>query len=366
MRLVSIQNCKPGMRLARSIYNEDGLILLGKHVELTSALIQRLQQLGVHRIYIEDSRTDDLVIHDPLSEATRVEALKTIRSNFQKFMEDVKNGRLVSHSNPHLGRDIRRVVDLILDELKQNDQAMIMLSTIQATDFYLYQHSLNVCLYAIMLGKAMGYTQDQLSVLALGAMLHDIGKTQVPEKILMKPGPLTEEEMAIMRKHTEDGFIMLKDVPNIPLIAAHCALQHHERLNGTGYPRGILGDEIHEFGQLLGIVDTFDAMTTHRVYRPAALPHEAVEVLYAGAGTLFDQQMISLFRDRVAIYPPGTTVELSSGELGVVVDINASMPHRPVVRILVDAEGVALNDLYEIDLSKKINVTIVKVNDNLG
>lgn len=350
------------MRLARNIYNDEGIVLLGEHVELTETMIRRLEQLGIHRIYIEDPRAEDIVIRENISEETRREALWTIRETFQNYMNEAKQGRMFS--NPHLGKDFRRVLDMIIDELKEHEQAMIMLNTIHVSDHYLFQHSLNVSIYAIMLGTALGYTYDQLRVLGLGAMLHDIGKTLVPQEILLKPDKLTEEEMRIMRRHPEDGFRMLKDNPNIPLIAAHCALQHHERLDGSGYPRGMKGDEIHDYAKLLGIVDTFDAMTTHRVYKPAALPHEAVEVLYAGAGRLYDAHMIQLFRDRVAIYPPGTTVELNTGEIGIVVDINASLPHRPVVRIITDENGQELKEPYEIDMSKKLNIVITKVNEN--
>ena len=309
----------------------------------------------------KDPRAEDIVIRENISEETRRESADDSR-DLSNYMNEAKQGRMFS--NPHLGKDFRRVLDMIIDELKEHEQAMIMLNTIHVSDHYLFQHSLNVSIYAIMLGTALGYTYDQLRVLGLGAMLHDIGKTLVPQEILLKPDKLTEEEMRIMRRHPEDGFRMLKDNPNIPLIAAHCALQHHERLDGSGYPRGMKGDEIHDYAKLLGIVDTFDAMTTHRVYKPAALPHEAVEVLYAGAGRLYDAHMIQLFRDRVAIYPPGTTVELNTGEIGIVVDINASLPHRPVVRIITDENGQELKEPYEIDISKKLNIVITKVNEN--
>lgn len=351
------------MRLAKNIYNEEGLVLLGEHVELTTTIINRLQRLGIYRVYIEDPRTEDIELQEPLSDELRTEALSMIRSSFMSFMNDAKNGRI--RGNPHLGRDFHRLLDQILDEMKNHDQAMIMLSTIQTVDHYLFQHSLNVCLYAIMLGKSLGYTQDQLRTLAMGAMLHDVGKTQVPQDILLKPGKLTDKEMDKMRKHTEYGFHLLKDIPNISLLTAHCALQHHERLNGSGYPRGIEGEDIHEYARLLGIVDTFDAMTTHRTYKQAVLPHQAVEELFAGSGELFDSHMVTIFRDRVAIYPPGMSVELSTGEVGVVVDINASLPHRPIVRILWDENGQELKDIYEIDLSKRLNVTITRVNEEL-
>jgi HD-GYP domain-containing protein (c-di-GMP phosphodiesterase class II) len=153
---------------------------------------------------------------------------------------------------------------------------------------------------------------------------------------------------------------MLKDEPNVPLLAAHCAYQHHERLNGSGYPRGITGEAIHEYARWIGLVDSYDAMTTHRVYRSAMLPHEALEVLFTGAGTLYDQEKIALFRDKIALYPLGVTVRLNTGEIAVVVDLNASAAHRPIVRVLENADGETVPP-YEIDLSKKLTILIEAV-----
>ena len=153
---------------------------------------------------------------------------------------------------------------------------------------------------------------------------------------------------------------MLKDEPNIPILVAHCAYQHHERINGGGYPRGISGTDIHEYARWIGLVDSYDAMTTHRVYRAPMLPHQAMENLFTGAGELYDHEKLSLFRDKVAIYPIGVTVTLDTGETGVVVDLNVSAPYRPVVRVFEDEVGQVIIP-YEIDLSKKLNVMIVAV-----
>lgn len=359
---MSVRKCEPGKRLAKTIYNEKGTVLLNANVELSQSLLKRLISMGIDQIYVQDKHTEDVVIEDPISDETRIRATKEIRTNFRKMMDENISGKRVS-SNHFIGKDFRNIMTLILDDLNDHKNAMMMLSTINVTDLYLFQHSLNVCIYTTMLGMAHGYTRDELTVLGMGAMLHDIGKTKIPLDILKKPGKLTDDEFIAVQEHTTLGYKMLKDEPNIPLLTAHCAFQHHERIDGSGYPRHIKGDEIHDYAKWIGLVDAYDAMTSNRVYRDAMLPHQAIEILYTGADVLFDKKMLERFRDKFALYPLGVTVQLHSGETGVVVDINSSAPQRPIVRIIEDAEGQELKQTYEIDLSKKLNIMIVSVND---
>lgn len=347
------------MKLAKHIYSEEGTVLLATEVELTDPLLNRLTRHGIQFIYIQDPRTDDIVVEDLLNDETRVRATREIRTTFKRLMDDAGKKRLVS--TYHLGKSFRPLMEDVIYDLSRHPDAMIMLTGISVTDHYLFQHSLNVCIYATMLGLAHGYGKDELMTLGLGALLHDIGKTKVPLSLLQKPGKLTEDEFAEIKKHAEYGFLMLKDEPNVPLLSAHCAFQHHERVNGSGYPRGIAGTDIHEYARWIGLVDSYDAMTAHRVYRDALLPHQALEVLFTGAGTLYDQDKIALFRDKIALYPIGITVTLNTGETAVVVDLNASAAHRPIVRVLEDAEGRSVEP-YEIDLSKKLSVMIDTVN----
>ncbi|CAG7646544.1 hypothetical protein PAESOLCIP111_05187 [Paenibacillus solanacearum] len=362
MRLLSLSMVRPGMRLAKKIYNEDGLTLLSEHVELSSGLIKRLGDHGVDFVYIDDPRTRDIVVLDPISDETRARAISEIRSSFRKIMEDQTKRRSVGSIK--VGKVFGDVLKMILDDLGGNKDAMIMLTNISLMDNYLFQHSLNVCIYASMLGMAYGYSRDELLTLGLGALLHDVGKTQIPLELLKKKDPLTDDEFMRIKKHADFGYQFLKDEPNIPLLSAHCALQHHERIDGSGYPRGLKGSEIHDYAQWIGLVDSYDAMTTHRVYRKAMLPHQAMDIVYSGSGTLYDQGKIRLFRDRIAIYPVGVTVRLNTGETGVVVDLNSNAPQRPVVRILQDADGCELsNPTEEIDLSKHLSVMITGVNE---
>lgn len=358
MRLVSVSRLQEGMRLGKKIYNDDGLVLLADGVELNSSLIRRLNRMDIGYVYVEDQATEDVEIPELLHDETRSEALKAIRGQFQEM----------SHSSGimkgfyHLGKKFSGVMDNILDDLASQEDPMIMLHDMNTADNYLYVHSLNVCLYTLVLGIAHGYSKSELKVLGLGALLHDIGKTQIPTRIVHKPGKLDDEEFRIMQSHTEIGFRILKDEPNIPLLAAHCALQHHERINGTGYPRKLKGDEIHEYAKWLGVADSYDAMTSNRVYKKAMLPHQAVEALYVGSGTLYEQKQLELFRDRVAIYPLGVSVALSNGYRGVVVKVDPSTPHRPVIRVLEGPEGEPVSP-FELDLAKSLSVVISGVDE---
>ncbi|WP_246021892.1 HD-GYP domain-containing protein [Paenibacillus zeisoli] len=357
MRLISVTSLQPGMKLAKKIYNDEGLILLSENAELNDSLIRRLKELGLNQVYIADRLTEDVEIPEMISEETRRRAMQEIRTNFRKITESSVKGRVY----PFLGKSFLKVVESILSDLSSREDVMIMMMNINSTDHYLYRHSLNVCVYTLLLGKVHGYNNDALSVLGLGALLHDIGKTKIPSSILMKPDQLTDYEFDQMKLHTEIGFKLLKDEPGVPLVAAHCALQHHERINGSGYPRGIRENEIHEYARWIAIADSYDAMTTHRIYRSALLPHQATEMLYAGCGTLYEKEKLEVFRDHVAIYPLGITVGLSTGEQGVVVRINHEVPQRPVIRVFSGPEGEMLKVPYEVNLAVKLSVVITYV-----
>jgi HD-GYP domain-containing protein (c-di-GMP phosphodiesterase class II) len=359
MRMMPISLSRPGMRLAKKIYSDNGIVLLAEGIELTSTLIQRLSSCGISYLYIQDARTDDLVVPELLSDETQRHTIQAIRQAFSEFTDYQGKGKASSY--PYVGRKMREAMKMIMDDLNNSQDAMIMLMNLHTVDHYLYTHSLNVCVYSTLLGLAYGYTHDQLVTLGLGAMLHDIGKTQISMQVLLKPGNLTDYEYEEMKRHTERGFYLLKDEPNIPLLSAHCAYQHHERMNGSGYPRGIKGDEIHEFAKWIGIVDSYDAMTSRRIYRDAMLPHQAVEALYSGSDTLYDTAMLQLFRDKVAIYPIGLTVKLNTGENAIVVDVNSTCAHRPIIRILTDEAGVDLKAPYDMDLSTHHNILIAQV-----
>jgi putative nucleotidyltransferase with HDIG domain len=350
------------MRLGKTIYNEEGTVLLAVNVELTQRLLERLHHYGIDYLNIMDSRSDDIIIEDVIEEKTRVRGVREIRNTFRVLMEDSGKKGAVHYYD--IGRKFRELMTTIIEDLSSHPNAMVMLTNISVMDSYLYQHSLNVCIYTTMLGMSVGYNREDLMTLGLGALLHDIGKTKINQALLNKPAKLTSDELEEMKTHTTLGFQILKDEPNVPLISAHCAFQHHERLDGSGYPRGIAGNEIHEFAKWIGLVDSYDAMTTSRQYRDPLLPHEAMEQLFTGSGTLYDQEKVALFRDKIAIYPLGMPVTLNTGESGIISDINRSVPHRPIVRIFQDEAGQELKTPYDVDLSFKHTILITAVGNH--
>lgn len=202
-------------------------------------------------------------------------------------------------------------------------------------------------------------THAMLLDLGTGAMLHDIGKLWVPESVLNKTDKLTKPEWEIMKSHATWGHQALSRQHELSYLVAHCAYQHHERIDGSGYPRGLKGDQVHIFGKIIAVADVYDAMVMHRSYRAGMVPAQVMEYLFSQAGIAFDLDLVSIFSKRVALYPLGTSVTLSDGRSGIVVSIYDQIPLRPVVRIVQDElkEGALQED---VDLTKQLNLTIAQ------
>ncbi|MGN7401161.1 HD-GYP domain-containing protein [Cytobacillus praedii] len=356
MRLVTTSSVEAGTILGKTIYNETGQILLSEGVELKESMIQRLNSLGISYIFIKDSQTDDIEYRGTLSDPIRRKAIQTINSTFLEIQKDssISSSFVVEKASRRLSDLIR----FLMTELGSNKELLNLLSDAYTHDNYIFTHSLNVTLYSLALGLELKLSPKELETLGLGAIFHDIGKLQVPLDVLLKPGRLTEEEYVAIKEHAEAGFQILRKVQTIPLLVAHCAYQHHERIDGSGYPRGITGKDIHFFGKIIAVADVFDAVTSNRVYRKAMLPHEGLEILYAGSGTLFEQKIVEAFRLAVAIYPVGITVELNDGRKGIVTGQNIGLGDRPIIRIM-EHKGEQVTP-YELDLKIELNVVITE------
>ncbi|WP_088104000.1 HD-GYP domain-containing protein [Halalkalibacter urbisdiaboli] len=358
MRLVATKSVEPGTKLGKPIFNDNGQVLLFEGVELTERVLERLLNLGISFIYIYDERTEDIVVEDVITDETRHKAIKFIKREFQSISNDLKLN--MSINCDYLSRNFSEVVKSILSDIKQKEDALALLSDVYVYDNYIFTHSLNVTVYTLALAVEVGFTEKQLMEIGLGALLHDVGKMAIPSEILNKPGRLTREEFDVIKTHPKVGFDMLKNLPNISLVTAHCALQHHERMDGTGYPQGLTNESIHLYAKLIGIADVFDAVTSHRVYRRPMLPHEALELLYSGVNTQFDKRLVEAFSRAVAVYPVGVTVTLNDEREAIVIKQNKQLSSRPVVRVISE-KGKKLESSYDINLMQQINITIVEI-----
>lgn len=350
MKRIFVKDLQPGMVVARAIFTSDGRILLHSGMILTDSYISRLDQLGISSVYIRDEIFGDFDIPDVVSEETRIETTKVMRDSFT---------RLEKRHSLNI-RMVKQQVDGIIDELLMNRNIMLNLSDIRTFDDYTFAHSVNVCILSIMTGITMGYNHLQLSELGLGALLHDIGKIRVSIDILNKPGDLTSEEFLEVKRHAEYGFEILRDYKEVSLLSSHIAFQHHERWDGQGYPRSLAGETIHEYARIVAVADIYDALLADRPYRPSYSLNQTLTILKRMSGIYLDPACVSALIANIAVYPIGSVVELSTGDFGVVVDVNREYPSRPVVRIVFNSRKKRLATVHEVDLSKLSTVLIVR------
>jgi HD-GYP domain-containing protein (c-di-GMP phosphodiesterase class II) len=359
MRLVSITNCQPGMKVARSIYKENGTLLFREGSELSQGYIDRLRELGITFLYIQDRIAGDIVVEDILPIEIRNQALDTIKRTFLGIRNEKQNPKR-RMANQIDTRSFHAISKMIVKEVQSKNHVLSLLTHLQLQDEYIFTHSLNVAVYVILLAMKKGYDERKITELCMGALLHDIGLMRIPSEILHKTSELKAEEREQVKKHPSYGYELIIQEYGLSLLSAHCALQHHEKWDGSGYPLRLAGTEIHPYARMLAVVDVFDALTSYRHYRSAKLPHEGMKMIRALSNSYFDPEAVDLFRKSIALYPIGMTVKLNTGEIAVVVDHNAQLPCRPIVRVFMDPYGKKYSHFYEMDLSKHTSVQIIE------
>jgi HD-GYP domain-containing protein (c-di-GMP phosphodiesterase class II) len=284
MKKVRIENLEPGMIVAKSIYSADGRILVREQTTLNDGLIEKLKALGLPAAYIKAFTGRKL--NDLVSDITRVDLIRSL----SKLDTSVRGGKKLD-----LLESRKNLMPLIDEIYHSRNELVNDFPDIRMHNDYIYGHSVNVCVLAVKVGIKLGYNRSRLADLAIGALIHDIGMTQVPITILDKTTELTPEEIAIIRKHPETGYRMLSSIFGLSAVSTSVAYQHHERYNGTGYPRGMAGVSIHEFARIVAIADVFDSLTTEKVYRNAFSSKEALYHIASKIGTEFDPEITKVF-----------------------------------------------------------------------
>lgn len=255
------------------------------------------------------------------------------RSRIDKILQNVKRGQPFSIDEP------AEIVNKFIESLLVRDDLLRKALYSKAPSLDIPSHLLNVCIFTIEIGIGLNYLRVDLERLGLAAIVHDLGMARIPENILKKPGRLTAEEFDVVKKHPEEGVAILKGLGGNNLWISEIILQEHERFDGKGYPRGLKGNEIHEYALIIGIADVYEALTHHRFQRKNLPPFDSLKEILSVERSSFPERIIKTLMVKLPVFPVGTMVRLSSKEIGVVVATDGLSPFRPTVEIIFDPSG---------------------------
>lgn len=250
---------------------------------------------------------------------------------------------------------VKRSVEPMIDSISRNPDACIWLARLKQQDKYTYQHSLGASIWAVALGRQLGLPRSDLRSLAIGGLLFDVGKLRVDPELLRTDRTLTPDEFREVRKHVVYGVEMIGETGLMNTDVIDMITHHHERHNGSGYPRGLSGDAIPIFARIAAIVDCYDAITSHRAYARAISPSTAIKMLHDAKDVDFQAELVEEFIQAVGVYPAGTLVELSSGEVAVVVAEYRTRRLRPRVMVLLDENKEPLSSVRTVDLLSEVH-----------
>lgn len=340
---------KPGMKLAKDVRLPDGRLLLLAGFAVKPLYLRKLEAFSIEYVYVEEGQYTP--IEEFEEEKVYNHAYATIKNIFAMARKD-ENADLST---------VRTAVGDILGRVIENETVMLHLTGIRDIDNYTFLHSVDVCIYSIILGKKLGYGKDPLMSLGMGAILHDIGKCKVPLDILQKPGKLTDDEFAQMKLHTVHGCEIIKNTWRMNTKVANIAFQHHEKWDGSGYPLGMSSNLIDPLARIVALADVYDALTSDRVYKKRELPHKAASYIKSNAGMLFDPFIVDLFISSIAVYREGTLVLLNTGELGSVISSGQVGGERQKISVFSNKWGPPVLQPYIIDLNENTEAEIIEI-----
>lgn len=388
---------QPGDILARTVYDENARPLLRAGVTLDEQLIRSLVDRGCASVHVRDGLADDIAPDTLVEEQVRAEIARNLSHTFAGITNDAL---AVTEKAPDVAAALHRIGPRAIplhDRTQQHLKALHLnaaslveqivdaptagrLASLKAHSTYTFQHSVDVAIVGVLLGFQVGLSIVELRDLAVGCLLHDVGKRFIDEAILEHDGPLSREQRAIIEQHPFMGFELIRRLPLGSILPPHVAYQHHERQNGTGYPRGLRGSNrvmrqsaerfqpkrMLLIAEIAAVADVYSAIASDRPYRPAMPPEKVVETLLAMAGPHLNSGIVELFMRTVPLYPVGLWVTVLTGEhkgrRGVVYELNSHELHRPKLRLLLDEAGEVLTEPVELDLSADPSVLVESLN----
>ena len=393
---VPVEKLEIGMVAQQDVLSAaKGALILKKGTKLSKSIIGRLSECGVEYVLVE--ATEEYLKNNPLAETPapadhmpseaseevdalprseafnnlprpdidlpeitplidkklREAAVNSIRNMFRMANESKTTENMTT---AYIAiKEIEDVVDKLIDTLSEEEHSLIHIADLKSYDEYTYHHSLSVAVLSIAIGQSMGLSEHEIRMLGKCAMLHDIGKIFIPSEIINKTSSLTDEEFEIIKGHSRHSFEFIAkwSVGDVTLRLG--VLSHHEKVDGTGYPNGLAGDEIPLLSKIISVADVYDAVTSYRSYRSPMPPAEAVDLVMSQIGTAFDYEVVRVFIAKLMPYPINTCIELSNKRFGIVID--NKYPMRPVIQMTDNGEVVDLLGL------QNLSIMIVRIVD---
>lgn len=335
MRSIAVEDIKDGQVIAKNVYDKEGRLLLKEGTQIKRLYIKRLEEMGLPFVYIRDELLEDEIKKEEIIS-------DNVKVSFVRVMMELQNN--IAGKKKINSKDIHSVINKVLEDVNSSKNLII-----SGVDFYsdkikFFVHSLNVSVLSILIGKYLGYNDFQLKDLALGAMLHDIGRM------------VQDDE-----SHAEEGFNILKDLPEIKSRVSHIAFQHHENYDGSGFPRNLKGDDIQEYSRILAIANYYDNLSFMSPEKERMYPYQALEKIMSQSGIMFDPKLVDIFTKHVAPFPIGSFVRLSNQRYAVVLSISHGLPSRPEVMEIADRYGARLSQFRRVDLMKERTLFINEI-----
>lgn len=342
-RYISTRLLESGMVIDQSIVDGTGRVLVARKTPLDDYIIEGLRKLKITGVYIREGEEEPVSPDIEVSPETlqTIEKLKKADRTKMQLSESVKarvaTGMQFMFNNPKDAGFMdaaKNISGELMKTITENDAVAVNIDALKVSDEYTFKHCVDVASIAMIIARQSGMAEKDVHQIGIAGLLHDLGKSEIPNEILNKPSRLTDEEFEVMKSHPVRGYNLLKDKPDIAPETLLGVLQHHEKMGGNGYPLAIPAAKISPYAKILAVADIYDALVTERPYKKGFSPRDAVEMIMAMTADL-DVNMIKMFLKSVILYPVDSVVTLSSGEVARVVENNIDYPTRPKVVTLM-------------------------------
>jgi len=364
MKKIPIEELKPGMVFTRTVFGDNYEIIAEPNTPITSKDIENLKKKGVKFVETTGELKGVVKIQEEVPLVDRVESSARELMTFYKSLVDSVESVYTNYkvNKEILPEKVVNIVEKVIDKISEVGDKNVFLNLINIVDKtkYLPTHVLNATILGLLLGKEINYPESKLKLLGTGILLMDIGMVFIPMSILERETKLTDEEYNKIKTHTVLGYKAVVQENNMSPEVGRVCLEHHERWDGTGYPRNLQKQQISEYARVAAIVDTYEAMTRKRVYRDRMMSFEAMRAILTEGSTKFDPDILKVFLRMMSVYPVGSYVMLNTRAIAKVISSDPISPFRPVVKVVYDEFGTKIDDGETIKLSEETKIFIVR------